>query len=295
MIGFKEEIFARWLKANSLGGTGMRTEEEQRKLASSFGGEASAGEPVVLNSILVGSRAQEALQLDAAYSTALGSEAVAKLQESPATGCTMLLTLAREQSGYDPTLPAQAGSATKFLAYVQQVLVCPLFSVILNDHITPGFSGDWNSVIDQMVTYFPQIPEEDLTVLKNGLYEIAAAASSSPATNETLNMFSQATLIVDVEIDVCMYQTTVQMKTTVHTGGKHEPDTVSNQASLSLYRVHLRFNSAEWPGQAEDVHKQCQQSLDDWLANNATPVGSLSADWRPRSYISAERLARTTR
>ncbi len=276
MTDFDQDAFDLWLEANTPGG---RVELDPSMM---FLATALAVTPVLSSSALTGSNAQQALQLDSAYSSAEPSEAVEKLQQSPATGCTMLLTLAREKSGYDPTLPAQTGSVQKFLSYVNQVLLCPLFGTILNDHIAPEFSGNWNNVINQIASYYVGIPEGDIDTLKQSLNSIAAAASSNPSTDETLNMFSQATLNVDRNnIDVYMYHTYVQMKTTIHSGGKHEPDKVSNQAFLSLYRVHLSFNSAEWPRQAANVHQQTEQSLSDWLANNSTPTGSLPANWHP--------------
>lgn len=280
MAEFDPDAFDRWLEANSPSGKTRTTQEIKPKVA--FTANALVATPVVSHSALTGWNAQQVLQLDRAYSNAQPSEAVQKLEQSPATGCTMILTLAREQSGYDPTVPAQTGSVEKFLSYVNQVLLCPLFRTILNDHIQPGFSGDWNSVIEQIASYYVGIPDDDIYTLKQSLSAIAAAASSSPSTNQTMNMFSQATLNANSDIDVYMYHTFIQMKTTVHQGGKHEPDKVSNQASLSLYRVQLGFNSQEWPGQAEKVHEQTQQSLADWLANNSTPVGSLPTNWSPR-------------
>jgi hypothetical protein len=279
MSDFAQDSFDAWLAANAPGG--KRTRQPLHPGVASLAA-AMSRTPVVIGSALTGANAQQALAADNAYVSAAPADAVARLQQSPATGCTMLLTLAREQSGYDPAVPAQVGSVQAFFSYVNQLLLCPLFSTILNDHITPGFSGGWSSMIDQITGCYEGIPAREIDTLRQSLLTIAAAASSSPSTNETMNMFSQATLNVDADIDVYMYHTFVQMMTTVQQGGKHEPDTVSNQASLSLYRIRLRFDSANWPNQAAQVHQQTQQSLSDWLANNSTPSGSLSADWHPR-------------
>jgi hypothetical protein len=193
----------------------------------------------------------------------------------------MMLTMARQASGYDPNVPAQTSSVPDFLHYVNQVLLNPIFTTILNDTISPGLSGDWGTAINQIAGYYVGIPAGDIGVITQSLYGIAAAASSNPSTNQTMNMFSQATLNVDSTISVYMYHTCVQMITTVHKGGKHEPDTVSNQTSLSLNRVHLGFNSDQWAAQAANVYQSTQQSLTDWLANNSTPAGSLPANWHP--------------
>jgi hypothetical protein len=282
MNDFDQKSFDLWLQANSPGGAALGIWTPPKAIVASFIAGASSGNPVVSNGNLVGSQAQEALRLDAAYAKAPPPEAVPRLQESPATGCTMLLTLARQKSGYNPAIPAQAGSTQKFLDYLQQVLVCPLFMAILNEHLNPQFSGDWNNVINQILGYYPKMPPADLQVLRDGLYRIAAAASSNPSTDQTLDMFSQTTLSVDADIDVYMYQTHVKMTTSVSHGGKHEPDRVSNQTQMDLYRVQLRFRASQWPAQAATVHEQTQDSLADWLATNSTPAGPLATGWRPR-------------
>lgn len=237
--------------------------------------------PVVANSALAGNNAQWALAADDAYARAAEGERVARLAQSPTTGAAMLLNLAMTQSQYDPSTPAAAGSAAAFSRYVAKILECPLFSALLDDHVTPGFGGGWNDVIERIVGYYEGIAPEDIATLRGSLQTIAAAASSNPSTNETTNLFSQATLKVTDTVDVYLYHTFVQMVSTVQHGGKHEPDTVSNQAGLDLYRVHLRFDSARWASQAEKVHQMTQQSLRDWLAGSSTPAGGLAANWSP--------------
>lgn len=244
---------------------------------------ATPERPVVSNGILSGVGAQVALQRDAIYISAPSPDsALTALQQSPITGCSMLLTLAREKSGYDPTLPAQAGTLFKFFAYVNQILQCPLYAQVLNDHINPGFSGDWNNVINQIMGYYVGIADFDRNILRQSLVDVAAAASSSPSTNQVMNVFSQATINVAQDVMVYLYCTNVQMVTTVSSGGKNEPDRVNNQASLSLYRVQMRFDQYNWPAQAAAVYRETQQSLADWLAFGSTPVGALPSDWHPR-------------
>ncbi|PWC40157.1 hypothetical protein [Azospirillum sp. TSO22-1] len=285
MTTFDQSAFHAWLRANSPSNGPLSLTDEPVLLAQQALTLLAAypDRPVVANGILSGCGAQSALRLDADYVHARpGNDAVAALQRSPVTGCSMLLTLAREKSGYDPSVPAQAGSLAMFFNYVNQILKCPLFSQVLNDHIAPTFSGDWNNTINQIIGYYVGIPDYDLSALRQSLVNVAAAASSNPSTNQTLNVFSQSTINVNADTRVYLYSTNVQMVTTVTSGGKHEPDRVSNQANLSLYRVQMRFDAAQWPAQAAAVYGETQQSLADWLAFGSTPSGSLPSDWHPR-------------
>jgi hypothetical protein len=284
-MSFNQSAFDAWLEANARSSEPLSLEKgtvslvhEVRSLLAT-----SIDRPVVSNGILSGSGAQDALHRDAVYVNATpGNNSVAALRQSPVTGCSMLMTLARKKSGYDPSVPAQAGSLTMFFNYVNQILLCPLFSVVLNDHIAPAFSGDWNNAINQIMSYYVGIPESDLYVLRQSLVNVAAAASSNPSTNQTLNLFSQSTINVGAEVAVYLYCSNVQMVTNVSHGGKNQPDRVSNQANFSLYRIKLVFSSAQWPAQAPAVYAETQQSLADWLSFGSTRTGSLAADWHPQ-------------
>lgn len=281
MAEFDQTLFDAWLQANSPAGarpvSGLSPE-------IAFLSSAMGDVPVVVSSALTGAQSQQALAADNAYVAAPPDKAVEALKQSPATGCTMIMTLAREASGFNPTIPAQAGSLEKFMAYVDQILRCPIFSAVYRDRVQPVYSGDWNSVINSILSFYVGIPARDLDTIRQSLVSAAAAASSNPSTNQKLNVFAQSTVNVDspTAIDVYLYQTFVQMKTTVTPGGKNEPDRVSNQAYTDLYRVRLLFKSAEWPAQAEKVHQQTQDSLSDWLVDNSAPQGDLPSNWQPR-------------
>jgi hypothetical protein len=244
---------------------------------------ATAGQPTIINGALVGPDAQSALALDQDYINATGANRLTKLQNSPATGCVKLITLARLASGYNAATPAAAGSSQMFLSFVNQILICPLFTQIINDTLTPSFSGSWSTVIDQIASYYVGLAPNDLAAIRDSLAVVGHAASSNPATNQTYNVFAQATLSAASEIDVFMYFTYVQMRTTVHHGGKHEPDTVSNQANMTLYRAKLRFNSAAWPEQAAQVEQKSNESLHGWLNSVSTPKGNVAPGWHPAS------------
>ncbi|MCE8006324.1 hypothetical protein [Aestuariivita sp.] len=278
MTDFAQDDFDRWLAANTAGGNTGEMDPALRLL-----GSLAEGTPVVLNSTLTGAHSQQALEKDAAYSSApAGDPAIEALKQSPATGASMIMTLAQAQSGYNPSDPAQLGSASMFVAYVNQVLQCPLYSAAINDLIQLDLQGSWDKAIDQIVSYYVGIPQRDLDTIRQSLVTIAAAASSNPSTNQVTNLFAQTTLSAGDDIDAYLYQSNVVMRSTRHSGGKNQPDYTTNQTNMTLHRVQLRFDQANWPDQAANVYAATHQSLADWLAGGSTPTGDLPDNWAPR-------------
>ena len=274
---FEKAAFARWLHAVSRQGPPLGAPLRRR---DALGDETSR--PVVANGILAGSQAGQALQQDRAYIDAAPDRKVATLQLAPVTGCSMLLTLAREKSGYDCRTPGQPDGEAKFNNYIAQVLLCPLFRTEYDDRISNVLGGDWNGVIDSIVALYVGIPDADRTLLRDSLRAVAAAASSSPSTVERVCTFFQSTIDSSERIASFFYYMDVRMVTYVEHGGKNEPDRVHNQANLTLHRVKLLFDAAHWAAQAEAVYRETQSSLSDWLDENSTPVGPLPMNWHPR-------------
>ncbi|MBN3845584.1 MULTISPECIES: hypothetical protein [Burkholderiaceae] len=241
------------------------------------------GQPVVSNGKLVGPNAQQVLNADQAVARARASgqpqQLQASLAASPATGCAMAMSLAQRASGFNPSSPAAAGNLNGFLAYVGQLLQCPLFSAQLKDEVTPNMSGDWNSVINQIVGYYVGIAAQDLQDIRAGLWSLAQAASSTPSTNETQNLFTQNTLNAGADLQVYLYQSFIDMRTDVQHGGKHSPDTVTNNASLQLWRTILRFDSQHWPAYAPVIMSQTDATLQSWLNDTTTPQGPVKVNW----------------
>jgi len=275
--GFDTVAFSAWLKTNSKHSPPLRPE-----LIHASHLAVDPNRPVITNGILAGTQAAQALQADRAYVAAPPAAKIEALKVAPATGCAMLLTLAREKSGYNPLEPAGPDSEGKFMRYIYQIIVCPLFRKDIDDRITDVFGGDWNEVIERIISLYVGLAEQDRAILRTSLRSVAAAASSSPSTTEEICTFFQSTIDSSNTISTFLYYMNVKMVTYVDHGGKNEPDRVRNQADLVLHRVKMAFDAGQWAGQAQNVYRETQSSLSDWLANNSTPTGALPRDWHPR-------------
>ena len=240
-------------------------------------------QPVVASSRLTGPNANAALEFDAAVqrARALNDPALVaqSIAASPATGCAMVMTVAMNACGYNPAAPGAAANVAGYEKYIVALSGCPLLTMQLNDVISPNMSGDWGSVIGQIVSNYTGISAADLGQLRSSLWSIAQAASGSPGTNETLNLFVQNTLNAGDDLVLYLYDGAVAMVTTVQSGGKHSPDTVTNNAAFQLHRNIFTFDSAGWPAYAPLMIPRTTATLTSWLANNATPQGTLPVNW----------------
>jgi hypothetical protein len=266
--------------ANTVGGPGFDDGGLMRdpELAA-----AAPGQPVVSNGKLVGPNAQAALNQDWVIQQARASgnsdQLHQALQAGPATGCAMVLTLAMQASGFNPADPANAGNFNGFQNYSSEVLQCPVFSQMIRDAVQPGMSGDWGSVVNQILSLYVGIAPNDLQHIQSGLMSMAQAASSNPSTVQTQNLFVQNTLNAGNQLIVYMYQSVVRMVTNVQSGGKHSPDTVTNNAGMQLFRTVLAFNTGAWPAYAHVIMDKTTASLNDWLNNTTTPQGTIPVNW----------------
>jgi hypothetical protein len=275
----KAARFAAWVEHNSVSET--RLGIQMNSLSEIQTGEQMGS--AVANSKFVGPNADQALRLDAEVQAARDAGDDQRLQEllvsAPATGCAMVLSLAVQASGFNPLDPATTSNLGGFNNYVSQVLACPVFSIALKDEITPNMSADWGSVVNEIVSLYQGIDDNDLAAIRNGLYSLAQAASSHPGANETETLFVQNTMHYDEQLRVFMYWSSVRMVTNVQKGGKNSPDVVTNNANLTLYRNILVFDAVAWPTYAPIIMHRTDASLESWLNDTTTPQGPIPVNW----------------
>lgn len=285
----KLKAFEQWVDRNSRPAYSREAGNEERfdsgvaKFIQSINAVA-ANQPVIPYAKLTGEKAYDFLQADhkVQLERISGNQqsVLAALKNSPGTGCAMVLTLAQQSSGYTPTDPAAAGNLSGFINYVNEVLKCPVFSTIVRDQVAPNLSGnDWSSVINSIVSYYPGLDAIQMNEIRNSLWSLARAASSWPSTSQTQNLFVQNTLDTNQGFRVYMYKSLINMRTDVHKGGKNSPDTVTNNASLTLWRVILKFDEAGWPNYASAIADKTTVSLEAWLNGNTTSQGPIPPNW----------------
>lgn len=245
---------------------------------------SAPGLPVVVSARLIGSGAGTALQKDQAYLEARNAgqmkAARSRLVESPATGCAMIMTLARNASGFNPRNLNQSDNQARFQDYLQQLFNCPVLHTAVNDRKEMNWSADWGTIVDKILEHYQGIAAQDRENIKNSLWSLAHAAASSPNTNEQLNLFVQNSIEIEGSIKIYLYKSFVLMRQDKHKGsGKNAPTRIKNEAYFQLYRVIMDFDQAGWPAYAPTIMERTNTSLTDWLGENTTPQGNAAVHW----------------
>jgi hypothetical protein len=240
--------------------------------------------PVCVNVKVVGSQTTQAFEADKLYENCRNggnsSAALKQLALSPATGCAMVMNLAQQASGFNPATPAQSGSLSGFLNYIQQLINCPVMETKLSDQVNIQLQSNWSNNVSAIMSYYQGISPDQLASIESGLWTVARAAASNANTNETDNLFVQSALNIDGTIKVYIYKSYVCMREDRHTGsGKNAPTITTNQASLKLYRTILKFDSSRWPEYAHIIMPKTNASLSSWLSDNSTPSGTVPVNW----------------
>ncbi len=245
--------------------------------------EQARHQPVVCSGTLVGSKAQQVLAADQRVIDARqrgdSAATLQALQASPATVLTMVLSLARKKSGYDPTKPASSGNIINYLFYLYEIWQYQIFKTPELDGVHLRLTGEWSSAVDQIAAQYQGLSATDVQHVRDDLWNLAKAASSRPDTNETENLFSQGTIHADSDISLFLCQSYIQMSTEVRHGGKHSPDVVINHADFILFRIILKPDAEELRARTPAIMNESDDSLRAWLKENSTPHGDVPVNW----------------
>ncbi|MBE6050194.1 MAG: hypothetical protein E7214_05890 [Clostridium sp.] len=190
-------------------------------------------------------------------------------KKNPTSGCTSLIDMARNSSGFDPTQPFKDDNINKFKVYLKKVATCPLMTVCYAD--TQHYdrkTSDWKKAINAIVDLYEGIASTEKSKIEKSLVNLADCALSNTKTTQSMSLFTQST--VDTNRDgLCLYvyYSYVEIKADEKKG-----HTVT-QTKFDISRIKLKFYTEYWPTYAEKVMNIHVKSLDSWLDSNNTPDG----------------------
>ena len=243
----------------------------------------SEGDPVVSNAKLTGSGASSAMCADEHFVSLRDSGQTLAAQEalavSPATGCAMCMSLAAEGSGFNPASPAQAGNMTGFLNYVNQLYQCPVLHNELNDSPSVSWGSDWETTINNILSYYVGIDPSSLNEIRNSLRDCARAAASNPNTTQRTDLFVQNTMNVGGDLKVYLYKSFIEMVYVSKDGGKNEPNIRRDETHFKIYRVIFDFDQSKWPEYSKIIMPKTNSSLNSWLNDNSPAQNAKPINW----------------
>lgn len=192
-------------------------------------------------------------------------------KNNPSSGFTSLIDLAFRSANINLTDGLQGFEVTRMLNFINKLGSCPLVTLAHSDRIHYERKGkDWNTTVNQIVNYYVGVSDEDKTKIRNSLINLTKVAISHKKAEQSENLFTQGSLIVNNDY-IYLWLLTSNVTVVAH---KQKKGTVV-QETLDINRYQFRFSIANWNKYyAEIVAKEHINSMDDWLNDNNTPAGS---------------------
>ena len=140
--------------------------QKDRPAFLSLSGMSGIAKPVVSGAAVTGSSKDEALANDKAVKDLLPSgdqpitidrynDLLKTFQNSPGTGCTTVMDMARIAAGFNPLSPDLEGNQQAFDDYVKRIMAAPFF--FLNDSSRTDYhrgEQNWNTAVDSIVDLY---------------------------------------------------------------------------------------------------------------------------------------------
>ncbi len=196
-------------------------------------------------------------------------KAIEKFKEYPILGCTTVLDMARVASGYDPNGNMDDANKAKYQDYINRVLKCPFFHLVMNEH--QNFNREessWNDAIEQISNLFSGVADKDKAKISQSIKNLANAVSSKSNTKQGTSLFSVSALNSDEHtVEAYIYSSNISMIESKSKGSD------SKQTEVNIYKTNLSFDTEMWRYYAKTVFEKHFKSIEDWLDDNTTKPG----------------------
>ncbi|MEC4816464.1 MAG: hypothetical protein SAK29_24830, partial [Scytonema sp. PMC 1069.18] len=186
-------------------------------------------------------------------------------KDSPATGCTTVMDMARISTGFNPAAPLQEGNYSAFIDYVNTLTSSPFFEVYPSSNEEyRRVNEDWNRVVDDIVNYYQGITDADRGRVRMSLYQLIQAAVSRRDSWQSQTLFVQNTVqATNNNLIVFIYQSNVAII-------EHGRKRTSTETFFKITKIILKFYVEHWVNYAELVIKTHIKLVRDWLDENST-------------------------
>jgi hypothetical protein len=257
--------------------------ELTRALAGLEAGVGSEAKPVIQGTVLLGSERDAVLrdsyELRSSLQTSSGF-GFERFQRNPMDGCTSVMNLAREGSGFNPAKVAEPGQAAllnyrnrlAYDDYIHRLRSAPFYTTALDDEKSVSRqNGNWDGLIADLVGLFEGISPQDLAGLRTGLIKLATVSASHHGVAQSQDVFAQSVLGAyrEQNYTVHLYRSLVTMVSNSNKGA------TSTQTDFVIRRTKLIFRTADWPGLAHQVWAKKVTTVVDWLEANDTSSGNV--------------------
>lgn len=196
-------------------------------------------------------------------------KAIKLFKESPLSGCTTVLDMARISSGYDPNVSMDGANQDNYRKYLSKVLECPLFHLKLNtcDRYNRNESS-WDKAIEQISDLFTGVEENDKEKIKQSIKNLTNAVTSNYNTRQGTSIFSVSALnTAHNNVEAYIFYSNISMCESKSKGSD------CKQSALNIFKTYLEFRKDLWPVYAEKIFNVHYEAVDDWITANSTKIG----------------------
>lgn len=184
------------------------------------------------------------------------------------TAIATIMTHTQNKANFHPATQSNEDVAKNYNAYINGLDGTPFFHLTENRKTKQSFkSKNYNVLIEQIVSLYDGVSENDKIKIKDGVEKLAKSVFSQSSSEQWDNLFSQSTIDYSDphRAKIFVYYTTLHMK---HQSGKSEVNEQDYTVNKACYIVLNDLISAY----ADNLAKLIKNDIDDWMKDSSTPA-----------------------
>ena len=185
------------------------------------------------------------------------------------TAVACILNRGQNAADFHPASQTPEVVAERYARYITEIDRIPFMHLQKNDQHKQAYdSSDYNVLIDNIVSLYDGVSQQDKNQIKESIANLAKSVFSQSKSEVWTNLFSQATLnyVSATDIKLYIYYTTLYMR--------HEnkgKDGVSDHQEYTVNRVEYKILTEMIGQYAQQLAKLDKKNVDDWTGESSTP------------------------
>ena len=184
------------------------------------------------------------------------------------TAVASILNHTQNRADFHPAAETAEELARHFDTYIEEIDKTPFLTLLTHERQRQEFySKDYNALIDQVVSLYDGVAEEDKNAIKESIADMAKSVFGEKKSNVWKNLFSQSTLDFTNPDNprIFIYYTSLHM---VHNdSGKEEVSEQEYEVRVTSYGILPDLIKAH----ADTLAGLEQKSVDDWARDSTSP------------------------
>jgi glutamyl/glutaminyl-tRNA synthetase len=197
---------------------------------------------------------------------AKGTEIYSDYKNLP-TATASILNHVQNRANFHPASMTSEELVKYFKAYTIEIDKTPFFFLREDKEDRQKFySKDYDKLIDQVVSLYDGVSEQDKNKLKESIANMAKTVFSESSSEQWKNLFSQSTIDMNAkEPTIMIYYTSLHMKHVKQKAEVNEQEYIVKRTTYTILFDKIKAN-------AEQLAKLDKQDVDDWINGVSSPT-----------------------